>query len=165
MKNRPVIKIKLTWIDKIIELLSFLTIIIVWIMVFIKHKEFPDMIPTHFDLKGKADLVGSKDNLLTLQSVLTFLFIGMTLLTYFPHKLSYAVQITKRNVKLQYRLAVRLIRVLKLVLVFVFGLLFFKTIQNAQGYDSEFRIFFLPYFIVSIIFIVAIYLIKSIRNK
>lgn len=165
MKNRPLIKIKLQLLDIIIEIAGWLTIIAIWGLLFVNYNDLPETIPTHFDAKGKADNFGSKDNIINLQVVLTLLFIGMTILNSFPHKLNYIVQITKENAKRQYVYATRLIRVLKLVIAFIFGLLFYKTIQNIYGEAIGLGTWFFPLTIGFFSIPIIIYLIKSASNK
>ena len=93
----------------------------------------PATIPTHYNGAGQADGFGGKITILTLPLIATVLFVGMTFLNKYPHIFNYPTNITQDNVLRQYTNATRLIRYLKLIIVFIFGLIAFKTIQNANG--------------------------------
>jgi len=165
MSKRPFIKLKLDRTDIFLEVLGWLSICVIWIMIFMNYSDLPETIPTHFDAKGKADSFGSKNNTINIQFVLTLLFIGMTMLTSFPHRLNYWVQITKENAKRQYQLATKLIRVLKLMVSIVFGLLFYQTIENSYGNASGLGLWFFPVTISLFLFPILFYLYKSSKEK
>lgn len=165
MRNRPRIELKPTILDIILELLGWFAIIGVWIFVFLNYSNLPETIPTHFDITGKADQFGSKDSIITLQSVLTLMFFGITLLIKLPHKLNYPLQITEKNAKLQYTYATRLIRIIKLAIAIVFGLLFSKTILNSKGIDYGLGVYFYPIIFCLFVVPIVVYLYLSLRKQ
>jgi uncharacterized membrane protein len=133
MEARPKIKLKLTTADKIIEILGWFLIIAIWGLTIASYSSLPDTIPIHFNGAGQADGFGEKATMLLLPLTATISFIGMTILNKFPQVFNYPTNITQDNAFRQYTNATRLIRYLKLSIVFIFGLIVFKTIQNANG--------------------------------
>ncbi|MFT6971262.1 MAG: putative membrane protein YhdT [Roseivirga sp.] len=65
----------------------------------------------------------------------------------------------------QYTNATRLIRLLKLALVLIFGLIVFQTIQNVLGHSDGLGAWFLPATLSLIFLPILFYIIKSIKKK
>lgn len=165
MKARPKIKITLTTTDKTFEIIGWLSIVAVWGLIFTNYSNLPDTIPTHYNGTGQADGFGGKDVIFTLPLIATILFIVLTVLNNFPHIFNYPTNITQNNAFRQYTNATRLIRFLKIIIVFIFGLITFKTIQNANGEAGGLGVLFLP-LTIGLLFIPLIYfVIKSYNTK
>ena len=78
---------------------------------------------------------------------------------------NYPSQITKENAVHQYTNATRMMRVLKLVIVVLFGLIVFRKIQIVNGHADGLGTWFLP-LTMGMIFIPMLYfLIKSLKKK
>ena len=165
MEERPKIKLELTKDDKILEMVGWFLLIVIWGLTIKNYSNLPDTIPTHYNGVGQADGFGGKATILTLPLIATVLFIGLTFLNKFPHIFNYPTNITQDNALRQYTNATRLIRYLKLIIVFIFGLIAFKTIQNANGEADGLGVWFLP-LAMGMIFIPLIYfVIKSFKTK
>lgn len=132
MSDRPKLKIELTTLDKITELVGWIFIIALWSMTIISYNQLPDIIPTHFNLKGEVDGYGEKWTILLLASLATFLFLAMTFLNKFPHRFNYLTVITKDNALRQYTIATRVIRFLKILMVAIFLLTTYQTIKQSN---------------------------------
>ena len=165
MEERPKIKLELTAADKIFEIIGWLLIIVIWGLTIANYSNLPETIPTHYNGAGQADGFGGKATILTLPIIATILFIGLTVLNQFPHVFNYPTNITQDNAFRQYTNATRLIRYLKLVVVFIFVLIVYKTIQHANGKADGLGVWFLP-LTMGLIFIPLIYFVsKSFKAK
>ena|ERR1035437_5408592 len=165
MEERPIIKLELTTADKIFELVGWLFIVAVWWLTIKNYSNLPDTIPTHYNGDGQADGFGGKTTIFTMPLAATILFIGLTILNKFPNIFNYPTNITQGNAFRQYTNATRLIRYFKLILVFIFGFITFKTIQNAKGEVDGLGVWFLP-ITMGLIFIPLIYfIVKSLKTK
>ena len=163
MSERPKLKLELTKFDKIHEILGWTLILAIWVLTISNYSNLPDTIPIHYNGAGQADGFGGKGNILTLPLIATVLFIGLTILNKFPHVFNYPTNITADNALRQYTNATRMIRYLKLIIVVIFGLIAFKTIQNANGQADGLGIWFLP-MTLGLIFIPLIYfVVKSFK--
>lgn len=156
MEEGPEIKLDLTNTDKIFEILGWISLVAVWVFTITNYNNLPDIIPIHFNGAGQADGFGGKATILTLPIVSTILFTGMTVLNKFPHLFNHPTNITKENKLRLYTNATRLIRYLKLILVIIFGIIVFKTIQNVNGEADGLGNWFTP-ITVGMIFIPVIY--------
>jgi uncharacterized membrane protein len=131
--QRPKIAIKLTFRDKIIEILSIALLIGYWSYTLFQFNNLPEIIPTHFNGSGAVDGYGAKGTILILPMIATLFFVFLTLLIRFPHKFNYQQIITVKNATKIYTTATKMLRVLKLVLITIFFAIDYKTIQIALG--------------------------------
>jgi uncharacterized membrane protein len=163
MEERPKIKLELTTADKTFEIIGWLLIFSVWGLTITNYANMHETIPTHYNGAGQADGFGGKATILTLPLIATVLFVGLTILNKFPHIFNYPTNITQDNALRQYTNATRMIRYLKLIIVVIFGLIAFKTIQNANEQADGLGIWFLP-MTLGLIFIPLIYfVVKSFK--
>lgn len=165
MSERPKLKLELTTFDKTLEILGWTSILTIWVLTIINYTNLPDTIPIHYNGAGQADGFGGKTTILTLPLIATVLFIGLTILNKFPHVFNYPTNITQDNALRQYTNATRMIRYLKFSIVIIFGLIAFKTIQNANGEADGLGIWFLPLTLGLIFIPMTLYIIKTLKTK
>ena len=164
-EQRPKIKLIPSTADRLVEVLGWLILLLLWGYTISHFSTLPETIPTHYNAAGEADDFGGKTSIIRLPIIATLLFIGITVLNWYPHIFNYPTTITQDNALRLYTLATRMLRYLKLVLVLVFGGIAFKTIQTATGESSGLGAWFLP-LTAGLIFIPLIYfVIKSIKEK
>lgn len=165
MEERPKIKLALTMADKLFEIVGSLLLLFIWGLTIANYANLPETIPTHYNGAGQADGFGGKAFILTLPLLVTFLFIGLTLLNKFPQVFNYPTPITQANAFKQYTNATRLIRYLKLVIVIIFGLITFKTIQHANGKGDGLGVSFLPLTLGLFFIPLMVFVFKSLKTK
>jgi uncharacterized membrane protein len=165
MAISPKTKIVITIGDKIIESIAWLLLCTMWVYIIIVYENLPETIPIHYNALGSPDNFGKKWMILSLPIVSTVLFIGLTFLNYFPETFNYPIKINEDNALVQYTYATRLIRYLKLVIVFIFGLTLFQTTRYPLNQNDGLGIWFLP-MVLGLIFIPLIfYVLKSVKSK
>ena len=164
MEARPKIKLQLSPLDKLVELVGRCIIALLWILTLFAFFKMPDTVPTHFNALGQADGYGNKGTIFILPVIATNLFIVLTLLNRYPHILNYSTKITEANAVQQYTIATRMLRFLKLAVVIIFTAIvsgtFLTSVHKTHGLGS----WFLPIFEV-IIFAPTIYAIIASLNK
>jgi len=165
MGERPKLKLELTTFDKTLEILGWTSILAIWVLTITNYTNLPDTIPIHYNGAGQADGFGGKATILTLPIIATVLFIGLTILNKFPHIFNYPTNITQDNALRQYTNATRLIRYLKLIIVIIFGLIAFKTIENANGEADGLGMWFLPLTLGLIFIPLTYYIIKTLKTQ
>tara|TARA_R110000737_G_scaffold127980_1_gene160584 strand:+ start:88 stop:594 length:507 start_codon:yes stop_codon:yes gene_type:complete len=163
MGGRPKVKLDLTNTDKVIEFTGLTLLIGIWILAILSFSDLPESIPTHFNGAGEADGFGERTNIFVLPIIGTITFIGLTLLNKNPHIFNYPKTITNENALNQYSNAMRMIRVLKLIFVFVFGLILVRTLQNTNGNADGIGTWFLPLTIGLFVIPTLYFLIKSMK--
>ena len=163
-EERPKITLIPTTADRLVEVLGWLILLVLWGLTISHFSTLPDTIPTHFNAAGEADGFGSKASIIGLPVIANLLFIGLTVLNRYPHIFNYPSPVTQDNALRLYTLATRMLRYLKLVLVLVFGGIEFMTIQHATGEASGLGVWFLPLTLV-LIFIPLIYFVINSLKK
>ena len=161
---RPKIKIQLTTTDKIIEVVGLLVLIGFWFFTLFYYKQLPDIIPTHFGAEGKPDGFGEKYTILFLPIVGSLIYIALTILARFPHKMNYTAMITEANAAKLYTTMTRMLRVLKVVMVLVFFVLDYKTIQIALELPDLFGKWFLL-LVFALVFVPIFYFLIQISKN
>jgi uncharacterized membrane protein len=163
--DRPRLDLELSRYDRLIEVLSFMALGIMWIMMIRYYALLPDVIPVHFDAAGEADRMGSKASIWGLSIVATILFVGLTVLNRYPHHFNYLSKITEENALDQYTKATRMIRNLKLSLILIFGYLQWSSIQVALGEKDGLGMWFLPITMFLLFAPLLAYLVGSFSKK
>jgi len=161
---RPRIKPTLKSLDKWIEILGWVLLIFLWWETLRFYPGLPETIPVHYGLNGAVDAYGSKRMMLTLPTIASILFAGITVVNQFPHIFNYPVRITEENAPKQYAAATRLLRYIKLIILVVFGFIESKTILNISTGSNHIGAWFFP-ITMSLIFIpILIYIFISKRT-
>ena len=103
------------------------------VVVAASWSSLPEQVPLHFALNGQPDGWGSRGGILVLPGVALALFILLSVLARFPHLHNYSMRITPENAERQYRLARRLLHVLKLLIVVLFFAIYLGSWGVAAG--------------------------------
>lgn len=149
--NRPLIKIKKNKMDWALDVAAIIGLMFIWIYTFLHFNQLPETIPTHFNIKGEIDNYGSKYTLWILPAVITFVITFFRILSNYPHKFNYIVKITNENAEKQYRLALRIMRIISMNITFLFGLICVKVVNGAYQKTSTLEWWFIPLILLSII--------------
>jgi uncharacterized membrane protein len=165
LKNRPKIKIRLNSADWLVELLGLAFLIIIIVLPLIYFRELPDKIPTHFNGAGHPDGYGSKATLFLFPGIGLFLYSLLTIISFFPHISNYPVKITPKNAEIQYRLANRLLRILKALMLMMFAYICFQTIKMAAGKSAGPGTGILPVLILLTLGATILYIVQSLNNR
>jgi len=163
MGTRPKIKIEPNGFDKIIEAASWILMAGFVCFAIYAHYTLPDTIPTHFDASGKVD--GHKASLLMLPIVALFTFLLLSIISRYPHYCNYPVEITEWNAEFQYRNGLRLLRIIKLIMIVIFGSLTVLIFCTAKGLITGMGI--APLLIITALPFIPIiyYVIKAIKGR
>jgi uncharacterized membrane protein len=165
METKPKIKIENTFLDKLVELLGWLTIIILWVLTIWSYFKLPDIIPIHYDNSGNPDNYGDRLTIFILPLVASVIFAGMTIISKFPHVFNYPVDITKENALKQYANAIRLLRILKFSIPFIFLIIIIVSIDFPFDNSDGLGIWFLPVILGIILIPLIVFFIKSFKHK
>lgn len=160
----PEIRISLTTSGKIIEAIGFLLLVSFWYYTLTHYGELPDSIPTHYKANNVVDGYGNKWNIIMLPIVATILYLGLTIVAGFPHKMNHFVTITETNARKQYAIITGMFRVLKIAIVSIFFLMTFETVQIALGLPDVFGKWFILIVFALIFVPIFCFLILSSKN-
>jgi uncharacterized membrane protein len=144
METRPKIKLTLSPLDNKLELTSKIFLVVMWGLTFYTYLKSPPIIPTHFNVSGKADNYGNKVTLLILPILATIIYLSLTQLNKYPHIFNYMTRITEENARRQYAIATRMLRFLKLAILLIFSLIILFTYLTTIGVTNGLGFWFLP---------------------
>lgn len=165
MIERPKINLTLTLSDKIIEVTSFVALVVFWLMNIFAFSTLPENIPTHYNGMGEVDSYGPKTTIFLLPVMGTVLFTFLTYIIKKPETYNYTVEITEENALEQYTNSTKLLRFMKLALLILFIIIDYETIATSKGDSDGLGKWFLP-FTIALIFIPVIFSVyKSFSKK
>jgi uncharacterized membrane protein len=162
---RPRLRLKLSSHDRVIEFLGISFLIILIAIPVFYYNQLPERIPTHFNAAGLPDGYGGRHSLFVLPATGLFMYILLTVIAAFPHIYNYPVTITPENAEVQYRLATRLMRILKTVILILFSFISWMSVKTAAGSASGLGKMYLPVFIILTFGVVIIYLVQASNNR
>jgi uncharacterized membrane protein len=145
METRPKINISLSPLDKILEAIGKVLIIIIWGLALFVFFKLPTIIPTHFNAAGQPDGHGNKLTILILPIIATLLYFGLTKLNQSPQSFNYITPISEENAEKQYTIATRMLRILKIALLIIFSYLILFTYLTTIGFTNGLGVGFLPF--------------------
>ena len=165
MENRPKINISLSTLDKILESIGKLLIIIIWGLTLFVYFKLPAIIPTHFNASGEPDGHGNKLTILILPILASLLYFGLTKLNQYPQSFNYIGTITVENAERQYTIASRMLRFLKIALLLIFSHIILFTYLTTIGLTNGLGVVFLPFTLGIALIPIIFYIRQSIKSN
>ena len=162
---QPKIKIVNTPFDTLLEGIAIVLLVVFWVYVGMTYASLPDIIPTHYNGSGVADGFGSKKSIWSLPVVATILYGLLTVLRFYPHYFNYPSTLTEAEAPRAYRDAIQLVRVLKMVVILIFGAIAYTTIENTKTASTELGVWFLPIVLLAIFLPIGFYVFRFYRRR
>lgn len=162
---RPVLALPRSSFENSLEFLGAVGLLLMFAMIAQYWPSLPERIPSHFGVSGQPDAWSGKGTLLILPLLSAALYVGLTVLSRYPHVYNYMWPITPQNAATQYCLARQLIIVLKTEIVWIFAYVNWQTIQTALGRAQGLGQAFLPIFFLIIFGSLGFYLYKGFRAR
>ena len=163
--NRPTERPGMAAVDWLLEAAALLGILIFLGFVIYHYPRLPEVIPSHFNGAGLPDDYSSKSSIWFLTGIAVFIYVMLSLIVLIPHQFNYTVKITQENALRQYTLAIRLVRYLKVAIIWLFFYIGYATIRVVAKLDSGLGIWFLPVVLAGMLVPVIIYLILANTRK
>ena len=151
-------------IDYLLEGFAALGVILLIAFPLFYFNQLPDMVPTHFDMSGNPDRFDKKSSLFIVPVIGTLLYLFLHFLSRNPHTFNYGVKITAENAAYQYRIGVRLTRMINALTMVLLASLNFFSIQIALKKMESIPSFLSWGFLFLIMGTVIYFLFKSLKN-
>ncbi|MFS0861857.1 DUF1648 domain-containing protein [Fredinandcohnia sp. 179-A 10B2 NHS] len=162
--KRHVISTPKTISEKILDVLSFLLLLGMFLYVILIWGDLPDKVPAHFNGLGEPDRWGGKGTVLALPIVAAFLFKLLFIVKKFPQVFNYPVEITEENAKDMYQISRKMLSTLTFFLTFFFAIGVWETVQVAHG-QAGLGIWFLPGLLVSMFGTIGYYMYRMFKVR
>lgn len=156
LNRRPILKLRKTGLDRLLGLVTALLLLAFWGFVLWQFPALPQRMPIHFDHTGQADIYGHKNMLLMFPGIATLLAGVLSFAGRHPEVFNYRVPITAENAERQYRNAALKTRVMRLVVVALFFLICWKSVQVGLGQSEGLGLMFLP-LVLALVFAPVVY--------
>jgi hypothetical protein len=165
LEERPKWRPEWTPFDKTMEIISWVFFLLMWGIIIANFFSLPDSVPTHFNVEGKVDGYGEKYTVLLFPAVITAGFILLREVAKRPWHFNYIVAPTPQNYQELYRLNIRSLRIIRLVVAVMGTYVAYAIIRGAKegGYDLSF--WALPIFLVGMISPAVVAIVKSLKLK
>ncbi|QMV42520.1 DUF1648 domain-containing protein [Cohnella cholangitidis] len=166
-QNQPRIKhdIPVTGQERVLQALTLIAFL--WGIGYLiaQWSDLPATVPAHYNGKGEIDRWGSKWELAILPGIGLILYVGLTILSRFPHLYNYPVTITEENAVRQYLLARKMIGWTNLEILVLFSYIEWTSIQSALGKGDGMSMWSIPILLIAIFGTMAIYFVRAFRSK
>jgi uncharacterized membrane protein len=130
---RPILHIPPSPLEVILEIAAFAGVVHCVAGLVRSWASLPDRVPIHFGFDGRPDSWGRRYILLALPIVAILLYVGMSVMSRYPHTYNYPWRITEENAEWAYRSARLLVGLLKAELVWLLAWLQQGPIRVAVG--------------------------------
>lgn len=159
------VNLKIPISDWIIEIISFGFLCVTWLIIIINYKHLPDVIPTHFNGIGQPDSFGDKQAVFILPIVASILYMILTVLTTIPLRAN-AKKHSNGDENIETLIYVwRMIRFLKMNLLFLFGAILIQTIRTARCSANGLGLWFLPVTLCMVILPIGYFVFKLYKSS
>ena len=162
--NNPKLKVKLTTVDYILEVIGLIGIICMIVLPIYFFNDLPDKLPKHFNAQGQPDSYSNKGMIWFLPIITLLLYIGLTILNRFPHIFNYPIKVTNENVEKLYRIGTKTVRILKIIVVLSFAYINFRIIKVGLNKTTGIGELFIPIFLILIFGTLGIMIYEMIKN-
>lgn len=162
--GRPNIELEKDPFDWGIEIITLIFVVMLIGLPAFYYGDLPNQVPSHYNASGEVDNYSGKSSILVLPVIGLFLYVGLTFLNRFPHIFNYPKEITDDNAESQYRMATKLIRVLRMVTIASFLYINWSTLQNAMNLQSGLGNYFMLITLSVIGLILITYLVMAIKR-
>lgn len=163
--KRPVIKLPLTNTEKVLEIISGIGILLIFILTAASWRIMPEQIPTHFGASGIPDGWGGKESLVFLPIGSFLLYLLLSVVNRYPHTFNYPWKITEENAKIQYQNARYLMVFLKAEIIWSFTYIQSITIQVALGKAGGLGYAYLAIFLTVLFGTIGVYFYKAYLDR
>lgn len=122
----------------------------------------PEEVPAHYNALGEVDRWGKKWEMIIIPVIAAVMWISMTVLEKYPHVYNY-MNLTKENIRAQYKNARLMLHVLKNIIVLLFSYITWKDIQVAFDHSESLGPSFVFLFLGAVFLPMIYFIVRSLR--
>lgn len=162
--NQPVLHLPKTGVEKMMDSISLLLIVINMIYLISVWSTLPEQVPIHFNIKGEVDGWGGRAVIWLLPTISLILWFGLTMMERVPHFFNFPIEITEKNAAFQYKNARMMSVFLKVEIILFFLYTSWESVHLAKGNEGGLGIAELPILLILILGSIAFFVTRSLRN-
>lgn len=151
-------KLKYTKLQIVIEIVTILVLVGMYVFLFLTWDSLPDKIPGHYDAAGVVNRWGSKNELIALPVITTVLYLLLSAVLMFPILWSLPGKVTEDNIYSMYSNVRYLLIFMKLEIVIMFTYILYND-TKAQNLSP----FYLPLVLILIFGTIGVFMARIIK--
>ena len=163
--TRPKVSLPPNAFDLICLALVVVVILYTGVTLWLDYADLPDKIPTHYNFDGKADAYGSPSNVIWLIAIQVGLALLLYIVSQYPHKHNYMVEITEENAARIYGLSVSLLHGLNAIISMLFGYLILNVFWLPEGNTDSLNTTIMISFLMSIVLLSAYFIWQMYKSR
>jgi len=117
--------------DRIVEIAALTLLVVQWVYVVWRYGDLPAELPLHFDFEREGSPFDPRWHIWILPCVSAAVYGLLSWVQRYPHRFFYPVKVTGRNRERLYGLAVRTLRIEKLLLVVLYAYAGYNEVSAA----------------------------------
>ncbi|MEG1496466.1 MAG: DUF1648 domain-containing protein [Clostridiales bacterium] len=121
-----------TKLQILLEAIGALLLISTLLIFLFSWKTLPAEIPTHYNLAGEIDAWGTKNSVLFIPLTSLFIYIGISIVTFFPKIWNMPFKVKPQNAKKLYQCEKTMLIATKIEVVALFSALLIATIKTQE---------------------------------
>lgn len=119
------------------ELTSISLVLLGFYFVWSNFGDLPEQVPVHWDWNGHANRWDTPTQLFMLPGIGLFMYLFMTIMSFFPSKFKYPMKVTDSNRAAVYAMAVRMLQWTKLLSIALTSYISYATVSAALSGGRE----------------------------
>ncbi|QOR68262.1 DUF1648 domain-containing protein [Cytobacillus suaedae] len=163
--KRPKLNLKTTPLEYLLNGISLCLIILCATYLLSEWSSLPNQVPMHFNGVGKADGWGSKWTVWILLLIGSLLWVGMLILSHYPHVFNFLIEITDENAEFQYKNARLMLTIVNTIIIVDFAYSSYQIVQVAKGLSNGLGTWSMLIFILILLGTIFIFMFRSLRTK
>lgn len=163
--DRPIFRLPWRPLDRVLEGLSLLGLVLVLVLPAVSYAELPETIPIHFSATGEPDGWGGRAMIFLMPGLGVVLYGLMTFVGRMPHRYNYLWKITEENAPRQYALAVRMMALVKFEVTWLLAFLAWMMVRTADGSRDGLGVLFLPVIAVVLLGTMVWYFVRALQLR
>lgn len=163
--ERPVSSIPEGPLDRILEVISLLSVFSSVALTIWHYTSLPESVPSHFNAAGNPDAYSSKPVMWILPVISILTYAGLTVLGRYPHNFNYPFAITETNAKGQYTNAVQALRWTKAIVLGQLASLVFFQHRVAMGWTDGLPPWWLPVSVGCVLVALLVFVVRAFRRR
>lgn len=152
-------------VDLIFEIAGVLILASSWVLIAIYYTRLPDVIPTHFNIRGEADGFGSKATLWILPAISLVLYVALGFMHRLKQSFNYPYPITAENRARQVANTLTMMRGIRIITALLFCYMTYATVANALGQMQGVNMLMLPIFLAAIFGCTGFFIYRGFRLR
>lgn len=163
--NQTFYRMPWTPVDKVMELLSVMGVIVSIYIIISSWPMLPDEIPGRFNFTGEVVSPTGKESLIAILIATILVYLTFSLISRYPKSWMLPWKITEKNAKKQYQVVKKMLIAIKSFVVLILTYITWSMVNIAMGNAEVLGAWFLPVVLIVLALIIGTSLFKLYQHR